>query len=377
MKKFLFIFIFLSACDSGSKNSTTQPLKSEESPNLSQLNIKHQSRSPEKLKPELSANSALKSIEKSIWQVKSYLPVSFIDVSLRTEQNNSDWEIDTQHKTQHIDLGKGTGFFISPKLLITNFHVIQNMFNENINTVSETKLLESHNKPLALKLLKVSSIYDLALLESKTPVDYYLDIESTTQNLPTKSFLMAYTRNGFIKTPINYIKSVFDTMILFRRDMNLGDLDGASGAPVVSQTGELIGVNHAGSDTVSSIISSSAIKNFLDKNNRDCSDWTIEECIHEEWLFLEELSKKEDELALYMINTGLNYSQWQTKQLALKDLIKNVKQLTEVKEKTSKFIKKINRDNTKEEVSKVIDLMKEYELAIQDYNQSLETFNSI
>ena len=86
------------------------------------------------------------------------------------------------------DLGhSGTGFFIGPSHLVTNFHVAFGLFIGNIPDSSIINILNNLEDPIALrqggekkslfsdiKILAVSAIYDLALLEIKRPVTDYL-----------------------------------------------------------------------------------------------------------------------------------------------------------------------------------------------------------
>ena len=377
MKKLLFFILILSACQANdSKKINSSLLKTKENQDLENLNIEQHSNQLENLKTALTTYTDFEKAKKAVWQIKTFLPFSVIKINLIEDQENSSWFVDIEEKNQEIDLGKGTGFFISPKHILTNFHVIQNMLNENTITVSKTKFLEKDKSQAKLKLLKISAIYDLALLESEKPVDYYLDIESETKSPPTEAFLMAYIGNSFLKVRLNYIETLFHTIMRFKRSVYLGDFKGTSGAPLINQKAQVIGINHAGSDETNVAISSLSVKDFLNENNRNCSELTVEECINEEWFFLEELFKEEDKLAQYLMKTGFNYSSWNQKKLALKKLIKNIKALQEVQEKKIKAIQKINTGNNSQ-ISKVLDLLEKYKLAITDYNESLQEFNEI
>ena len=318
MKRLLFLLFIVSSCQSNS-------LKNSQTVTLNMQTIEKQSLQGQAIKMTPLISPAFDMAEKAVWEINNYLTISVDEITVTENQDNDLRTANIQNEVQQISLGKGTGFFISPTHIITNFHVIQNSLDENTTILSNKKLSNGANISNRLKLLKVSSIYDLALLESENPVDHYLDIETIESYPQTDSFLIAYAKDNLITAPIDYNQSLFDELILFQRDSALGDLKGTSGGPIINTAGNVVGVNHAGSDTVSSVISTRALNDFLNENNRDCSQ-SNEECIAKEWLFLNELSQ-EDRLAQYLLSTGLNYSKWLEKKQALKSLIENKKQL--------------------------------------------------
>ena len=378
MKKLFFIFI-LSGCSAQKQaniqNSGTDLGKKDA---LSAQNIKNQSIKDNLIEPAPALYYSAETAKKAVWEIKNelFIPINKIKLGSETDQSSLYWKMDMQSKVHQINLGSGTGFFISPKHIITNFHVIQNSFDENIKTIS-IKKIEGESISNNLKLLKISSIYDLALLESAKPVESYLKVEHSGQYSQKEAFLITYIKNSLIKTPIYYFKSLFnEELILFERDSRLGNLKGASGGAVVNSKGNIIGVNHAGSENLSAVISVQALNDFLNDNHRDCSRLSQSECLSKEWDFLDKLSQKEDELAQYIIATGLDHSQWLKKKQILMSLIENKKQLTETETKLTKAVDNFNKSQKEAMRIKLKNIIEEYQLSLAEYNQSVSLFNA-
>ena len=71
----------------------------------------------------------------------------------------------------------GTAFFIGPKLLLANFHIIEQLENSDIKTASLSQ--EGHSRRLFLKrIIALSALHDLALIETEETVTDYLELKN-------------------------------------------------------------------------------------------------------------------------------------------------------------------------------------------------------
>ena len=381
MKKLLPLIFILSACNFPERNKEQNHTELASS---ASINTQADSYNKQKIKKAVHTITSdfLSKKEKAVWVVENYFITNKHEVHIvKTESQGrlSSISPEIQSKEKKVQLQRGTGFFISPKLLITNFHVIHNSLNTETELIFKRDEPHSDLKSNKLKLLKISSIHDLALLESEEPVEHFLTIES--KPIAPQSdifFLIAYTKNLFIKTKLDYHKIYFDNNLLeFHRNTELNNLKGASGGPIINQEGKVIGVNQAGSDERSIVVSNQALNGFLDKNNRDCSQILPEDCIHKEWLFLKELEKERSAFAKYELSTGLSYTQWLDRIQTIKNLLESNNRLKKRKEELITAIDHFNQTKREPEYLKYEEAIKEYSLAVELYNQSAYHFNTV
>ena len=159
--------------------------------------------------------------------------------------------------------------------------------------------------------------------------------------------------------------------------MFLENANGSSGGAIINSKGNIVAVNQAGNDLLTTGISSEVLNNFLDNDNndnRDCSHLSTEDCIEKEWLFLQKLSDRGDKMAQYILSTGLNYSQWENKKQVLQNLIENKNVLTEKEIKLIKFFNEVKKKP--ENIEKIKEKLEEYKMALTNYNQSIKSFNT-
>ncbi|MBC6415335.1 MAG: trypsin-like peptidase domain-containing protein [Bdellovibrionales bacterium] len=315
----------------------------------------------------------LERAKKAVWDVSLF--IHFEEDIINFSQNSKNKKLysnsNIDKKNNFIHLGHGTGFFIKPNFMITNFHVIQNL-NENTDILSNRDSKEL-NKILLnkMKVVKVSALYDLALLKSSKKVKDYLKIKKSPIDLNLDSFfLLAYPGNRFISIPVEYHSSQFNRKILiFNREIELGSLKGSSGAPIIDQNAKVVGVKYAGMDSLSISTPFSIVNDFLNGNNRDCSNLDIEECLNEEWLSLKEAYQKGNVIARYRLSIE-SYQQWANKRNQLKELINIRKKLTRMGTDLKKILTLYNKKNS-------LEIFKDYEAQLQIYNEKLEKYNKM
>lgn len=157
---------------------------------------------------------------------------------------------------------RGTGFFITPKHLVTNFHVVDAYIKANR---LENIYLEQDSNPNKIKiekLIALSAYPDLALLETAEPAPSYLKLRETAINSEEDIFIIGYPLGIFrnIKKT-GPIKKVSDTLAF---SINLSEnLGGASGSPLIDSKGLVAGVLYRNNYNFAQSIPNKILKNFL------------------------------------------------------------------------------------------------------------------
>ena len=172
------------------------------------------------------------------------------------EASQAVWKLQSQ-ATQ------GTGFFVAPKLLITNFHIILS----SLASVDLKDIRLTHNIiPGVLKINRIKALsaeLDLALLEIDSPDDYHLYIKEEPISETEDLFLLGYPRGSFhYITKTGHLKQN-DLYSYF--PVNYFNLAGASGGPILSTEGQVTGVASIATDNF--LVSSTPpdiLKAFMD-----------------------------------------------------------------------------------------------------------------
>ncbi len=137
----------------------------------------------------------------------------------------------------------GTGFFISPKLFVTNFHVAEGSLELNkLNFFVLEHVL--NNKRLHVKRLVASSaFYDVAIFEIEEEVSNYLtfkDISKEDLSFKPKrdTLVIGYPGEGFciLKT------SRLGYFVFQNSPGHVSSAGGLSGSPLLDKKGKVIGV---------------------------------------------------------------------------------------------------------------------------------------
>ena len=93
----------------------------------------------------------------------------------------------------HSNYAGATGFFIGPKLFVTNYHVLSGLL-KNERTLEKIHLSQEGNpNTLNIKqVVSVSVLYDLALIETKETSQHYLTLSQTKAKTDEDLFITGY-----------------------------------------------------------------------------------------------------------------------------------------------------------------------------------------
>lgn len=173
----------------------------------------------------------------------------------------------------------GTGFFVSPKLFITNFHVVEEALIENkFESISLRQKQNPENIKKPVRVLAVSINPDLALLKIEKETDLYLDIRTSSLDKEEKLFMVGYPEREFrIMETIGSIRKIPYKLAIH---INNHGFKGGSGSPLLDSHANVVGVvfNVAGKEGV--FISQNILKEFIEINkDKVCDKVKSNQCL--------------------------------------------------------------------------------------------------
>ena len=184
----------------------------------------------------------------------------------------------------------GTAFAIGPDLFLTNAHVIRAVtrFGAKLGQIKLYRTKGGHDPILEIdQLLGMTEVHDLAYFRTKTRVGEYFALGPgmpdwqleplTAVGYPGDSLrrMKSIAKASFQDSPFPGFSVALDL------PDNLEGLQGASGGPVLSAGGRLVGVMKQGSKNIAHCIRLETVIEFVELGHEgvDCSSATLRDCL--------------------------------------------------------------------------------------------------
>ena len=185
----------------------------------------------------------------------------------------------------------GTAFAIGPNQFITNFHIVASFLKDNNSIKYVTLSQEGRDSKIQIKrVVALSALYDLALLETEENVTDYLSIAGSSVEQSEKLSVFGYP-GGVLKN-LKKIGSVLDEDSYFYTfPVNYSKLGGLSGSPVLNEKGEVVGVTSMASMNIAIAIKAKFLQEFIaGKEAISCSHMRAKICLQKDMEAIKNLS---------------------------------------------------------------------------------------
>ncbi len=175
----------------------------------------------------------------------------------------------------------GTGFFLSPRLLVTNFHILESFGRAALKDI----VLSQNGKKSGMRinrLIAASAIEDTAVLETDRAAPFYLTLrEKPLAAADDDVFVLGYPGGSFHvlkKTgPLKNFEGFMDFHVNYSHP-----LPGLSGAPAVDSKGHVLGIFHIFTANFAAFTKWNRLKSILDgETGARCGGAPREKCLDE------------------------------------------------------------------------------------------------
>ena len=187
----------------------------------------------------------------------------------------------------------GTVFFTGPKRFVTNFHVIASLLDKpSFKDIMLSQ--EGNSRKLKIKrIIAVSALHDLAILETEQEVLEYLNLEKeVTPQKEENLYGIGYPKGSF-KITKKTGSFLYQNSQFYIVSVNHSELFGASGSPLLNEQGQVSGVHYKGSSKFLYAVKTNHLRNLLEqKIGLVCDNLDPKSCIKSEIENLKKLAKQ-------------------------------------------------------------------------------------
>ena len=194
----------------------------------------------------------------------------------------------------------GTGFFLSPRLLVTNFHVVDDLLESgDLSDIT----LSQNGKGGGIKIkriLQASAVRDIALLETDKDAPFYLSLRAKPLSENEDVFALGYPSAAFrIMKNTTSIEHFRNRMAFF---IDHTGINGASGSPIVDSQGFAAGIlYHAGENKAIATDLDQLKKILKEAGDAPCGKDSPERCLKRSFDLALKTAEEGDVLAQFRV----------------------------------------------------------------------------
>ena len=197
----------------------------------------------------------------------------------------------------------GSGFFVGRNLFVTNDHVISGMLKTG--PVEDMVLSQDGNSDTLKinRIVALSVLYDLALLETNKEVADYLTLRETPLESDEPLFVSSYP-SGFFKRMKKTAPFIYENERSYAFPVDYSYLAGASGGPVLDEKGQVAGILSKKLYNMSTAIKPNHLREFITGNiGVNCLRFSDPKtCIDKDIENLKKLAEEDSPYAQYIFS---------------------------------------------------------------------------
>ena len=218
------------------------------------------------------------------------------------------------------DKSNGTAFFVSPRHVVTNWHIIHDQ-----NRASLSLQQEGNEQKLSIKrLVSVSVLHDLALLETEESSASHLTVRKDVASDKEELFFPGYPGgNGVLKYTLKAgpLKDFKDGLFIYFfahwTPRTPRTPRTPNGGPVLDANNRVVGVISRRTHNYIPMIKGSILREFIAGDiGLNCEGLTLRACIKKEIDHLQEQAKRGSQIAQYRLAIMYYYGEGGEKNLS-------------------------------------------------------------
>ena len=201
--------------------------------------------------------------------------------SAAKEAEKAVWKI---HRPWREPQAGVTGFFIEKNLVVTSFYVISDLLKRNPERPITLTQGGGSSSIKVKKILALSILYDIALLETETEVENFLEIREEHPEASENLLVLGYPGGRKLKQIKKTGSILLEDSQSYIFPVNNSDLGYLRVSPVLDNQGRVAGVSFGASDNILSVMKADYLKKFIaGKEGSNCSEIvSVKKCMEKE-----------------------------------------------------------------------------------------------